>query len=75
MRSIREATQPVPEELFDAVEGLCDELTWEQKRQIALLLVEFIDIIARKGHPLGRTSRVEHEIRIVPGNPPIKQRP
>lgn len=31
MRANREVSRPVPNELYEAVEGLSDKLTWEQR--------------------------------------------
>lgn len=38
-----------PEELYEAVDQLSDELTLEQQRSIVLLLVEFTEIITCRG--------------------------
>ena len=51
-----------------------DGLTEEQMNQFRTLLLEYRDVFALQGQPLGKTDWVKHEINVVTALP-IKQAP
>lgn len=50
------------------------DLNASQKHNLVELLVEYSDVVSRGSTDLGQTNILEHEINLVPGAQPIRQR-
>ena len=70
-------TQPVQDEIAAALremESGTEGLTPQEMRRLHVLLESFHDVVATKASPLGRTSKVQHQINTGDA-PPVRQPP
>ena len=76
MNSCQQNTTTIlPDFLEQHYEKWCTHLTNKEKEELKTLLASYQDVFSKDGFDMGRTSIVQHEIPLMEGTQPIKQKP
>ena len=65
----------LPDFLEQHYEKWCTHLTNKEKEELKTLLASYQDVFSKDEFDMGRTSIVQHEIPLMEGTQPIKQKP